>query len=54
MNILMQQILAGVLILGAVTYVGFHYWKKQKVKSGCAACKALEAVQTKSGKSAIK
>jgi len=48
MSLLMQQILAAVLTVSAVGYMVVHCLRKNKSKSGCAACKALEAVQKKS------
>ncbi len=48
MSLFFQQILAAVLVVSAVGYIAIHYFRKQKIKSGCGACRALEAVKSKS------
>ncbi len=48
MNMFFQQILATVIVVSAISFVAVLYYRKNKNKSGCAACKALGAVQKKS------
>lgn len=47
MGLLLQQIAVAALLVLAAGYMIIHYWRKQKVKTGCAACKVLQAVQEK-------
>jgi len=44
MNSIIQEVIAFTILSGAVGYVTYHYWRKQKTKSGCAVCKAMDAV----------
>lgn len=54
MGSIIQQIIAISILAAAVIYIVFHYWRKQKTKSGCAACKAMEAVSRPQNSSNIK
>jgi hypothetical protein len=48
MDIIWQQIIIGVLLVGAVGYLGWHFARRARRKSkGCAACGLMRSAEKK-------
>jgi len=47
MSILIQQVIIGLILAGAVGYLIYHLTKKRKMKKGCSNCPAVKISQQK-------
>ncbi|KAA3633947.1 MAG: FeoB-associated Cys-rich membrane protein [Calditrichaeota bacterium] len=47
MSILIQQIIIGLILAGAVGYLIYHLTKKRKMKKGCSNCPAVKITEQK-------